>query len=392
MRIKHTYKVATDLHLQDSWPIDSEKFLVNFEVSEKRVIGISVESALPNDAFLPSITSTPNDSAKAQINIAKNAIDEEIRSYLLSVQGILSLFTSFKIEFLNAKLDWIPENEEEKSKLKLVSFGVQLGENEDTPNYLPFDLVAKATFSAPRLAGIETPLNFFRCGDRDLKDQRHIDAFYSFFFFLETLYAPGFSDPKKVKEKLRSSPEILAALREMRETNDRPNNRTTQKIKNLLAKNDVDLISHLVDVRGNLHHHALKRKGVWHPDRSHEYEGEAAILQEITHTISMNATLSAIYSPSADQDFRRSLEKADTFVKLEAHVTIVTKGSTLKSEVFPVKIAGTRATPALVNFAYRKVREAVHSMHNGATLSACRITSNDGTKNHAMYSTHLLRF
>ena len=55
--------------------------------------------------------------------------------------------------------------------------------------------------------------------------------------------------------------------------------RRVRRMADLLKLTDTELIEHLVDTRGNLHHHALPRKkGSWHPGKNREFQAEALFL------------------------------------------------------------------------------------------------------------------
>lgn len=65
---------------------------------------------------------------------------------------------------------------------------------------------------------------------------------------------------------------------------------------------DEALINHLVDTRGNLHHHAQRRKEIWHPDKSEAVIAEASALELIVHEIAITAALNTMYA--ADKNTR----------------------------------------------------------------------------------------
>jgi hypothetical protein len=46
--------------------------------------------------------------------------------------------------------------------------------------------------------------------------------------------------------------------------------------------------------RGNLHHHALRRPGIWHPEKPERFEAEVLILQSIAHSIALEEVFSLI--------------------------------------------------------------------------------------------------
>ena len=151
-------------------------------------------------------------------------------------------------------------------------------------------------------------MSFLAKGRRDIYAGRYIDAFYSHYFFLETQFAPGYSNPTKVKEKFEAAPEIFAALREVRQAASKQ--RSVRRMRELLKLTDVELVGHLVDTRGKLHHHALPRqKGSWHPDKHDEFEAESLLLSYLTNEISQSQNLPLLFDEAVTEQVKDAAKR-----------------------------------------------------------------------------------
>jgi hypothetical protein len=269
---------------------------------------------------LPKISPSNEPKVKLHVDVGKSAHNDEVTDYLMVVQGMLSLLGTFTIDFNKRQVNWEAENEDERAKLSLFSYNVTTDKNVDAPSPFTFDFIARTVFSAAYSAHYELPLTFIRRGLQDMRNDRFIDAFYNFFFFLETQFAPGYSNPKVVAQKLLEASSVTAALQSTRE-DLRRYSRRPPKLFSLLALSERELITHLVDTRGNLHHHALRRPGTWHPEKPERFEAEALIARSIVHSIAMKEALSLIFSQEQDDAFIESAREVGAMFKLQANVT-----------------------------------------------------------------------
>ncbi|MHC6157006.1 hypothetical protein ACVSQB_35215 [Bradyrhizobium elkanii] len=320
MFVIYTYPVRSTLSARDRWPIEVDKFRVEFGENAGVISSVSVAVRLDDDVALPTISPSTDSRVKLHINVGKSAHNDEVTDFLMVAQGMLCLIGTFTIDFNKRQVAWEPENDDERAKLGLYSYSVSADDVVEDQSPFTFDFVARTVFTAASSGHYEVPLTFLRRGLQDMKNDRFIDAFYDFFFFLETQFAAGYSNPTVVAEKLMGASSVKKALQVARENLSR-HRAHVPKLLSLLALGDAELIAHLVDTRGTLHHHALRRPGIWHPEKPERFEAEAEILQSIAHSIGLEEAMSLIYSPEQDAAFMGNVRKADAMFKLEANIT-----------------------------------------------------------------------
>ena len=106
------------------------------------------------------------------------------------------------------------------------------------------------------------------------------------------MFAPGYSDPKRVSEKFLKAKEIRDAIAAARQDGECPALFKRNELKALLSKTDDEMVRCLVETRGSLHHHSRHRPK-WHPEKAVEHEAEAVLIQSIATTIALNEVVKA---------------------------------------------------------------------------------------------------
>jgi hypothetical protein len=184
MRVKYHYPVKSNIPLPKKRPIKVEKYFVELSEENGRVNSIAVSATLYSTARLPTFVA-PND---AKVDIAIDAGDAAfspaVQDFLITVQGTLSLLGQFSIDLSTCKTEFIPESEEEKSKITINNYRLEMGKpvvNDAVP--LPSEDLAQIISAAPELSDYQVPLSFIRRGIEDMGQDRYVEAFYNFSFF-----------------------------------------------------------------------------------------------------------------------------------------------------------------------------------------------------------------
>lgn len=120
---------------------------------------------------------------------------------------------------------------------------------------------------------LKIPLAFIREGRNDLEAERNINAFFSFYFFLEGLYGNGKWRSRAVKAEFKKSRHVRDAATAVMSHFDEPE--FEQHLLNLREFLEADgleytvdgVIDLLVNLRGNLHHFSVSNSTavVGHP-------------------------------------------------------------------------------------------------------------------------------
>ena len=299
MKCKYTFKINGYLKATGLKPITIRGWTFEFSANEGIVDGLSVIVPANNPEDLPSILQTPGSRSKATINVPSPSylfIKRDVRA----IEGALSLFGVDTID-LNAPLkEWLPENEEEKTKLELIDFKSDRGEVDVSklPN-VSFDIIARAVISADDIADIEPQLAFCRKGIVDRNEERYIEAIYDFYFFIESLFAQGKTKNPRVKEAFKQSNELRESIEEVLKNPQviiSPRHDELHSFMKQYGGMSVDdIIEHIVDLRGFLHHHTPKRKNAWHPEEHKRYESAANLLGAIAFSVAMRRVIGYLY-------------------------------------------------------------------------------------------------
>jgi hypothetical protein len=206
MRCEYRFKVDGKLRLEKDAAIDVDGMTFQFHTVESgRVAHISVIVPVPRETDWPTVAETPQAREKASINIPSpgwTAFREELRT----IEGMLSLHGLDSIETDTVRITWLPESADEAARLQLHS--IEIGNSARDDREFPstaFDVVARCVLGAAGARDLQVPLSFFRKGRLDMIDRRFIEAFYDFYFVIETLFANGKSRAAAVKQEFAAS-------------------------------------------------------------------------------------------------------------------------------------------------------------------------------------------
>ncbi len=389
MLVRYTYPINTNLSVDESWPINVGPYRIEWSISDGRITELVIIVRVPKNLMdqLPRVTTNPTPGIAAGISVGTLPLSEETDQFLRTFRGVLGFFSQFEIELARRHISWMPENDEERSQLQLYSFTSAVQKVQYTAVRTPFDLIVRSAFSADELADFEVALSFLRKADRDLDEMRYIDAFYSLFFFLETLFAPGFSSPERVKRKFKEARPIQEALSKL-QMPDNASGTDVAAYRSILSMGPDGIIDHLVTLRGNLHHHALSRKPqVWHPEEPERFRVDTLILHSIVHQIAFSRTMKCLYGPSMERQLMESAEQNNAVTTLEIHpVGLGPNGVRLYLNPMACRLPTTRPSTLAVLNADAEFRERMSELYPNQDIVSYEITSENGETIFAAYN------
>lgn len=386
MLYKCTFPVVTSLLLSEHWPVQAGDLKIEWKTENGLIIEVSVSAPMAESDQLPGVSQSTTPGIALDVYLADSVQHDRIEQKLRTVQGILHLFSAIEIDFDAVKVDWIPDSDAERSQLKMFSYVRKVERaNVNEPRTLGFEFITRAIASADAAASFEIPLNFLRRGNKDIHAGRYIEAFYNLFFFLETLYAPGFSNPGKVKHKLLSASTVVDSLKKAKGKLSANQKVRSPRLSQLLLLSDTDLIGHLVDLRGTLHHHALPREGIWHPDKPGEFREEAFILQDLVHEIAMGEMMPIFFSAECARDVMQYAERAGAILSLRIESIAIVNGVEKAMESVRFRIPGKSVNKEIVNSIDLKLRKTFPGGTHDAELKEYRIMSDDHVHCYAVY-------
>jgi hypothetical protein len=291
---EYTYPLTGDMFMPEHWPIEWDQYRVTWTVNEGKAESVTVAVRTADLSGLPRIDRNPRPGLAANIHIGDQPYRNEVQSILRTASGLLGFFAHSGIDFERPTIEWEAETAEERAKLQMYSYKVEPSAPKE-PLAISYDLVARCFLSSIPASEKEIPLSFMARGRRAMQTGQYIDAYYSYFFFFETQFAPGLSNPKRVSAKLKATAEVAGAMEEAREMANQEVRRARQ-MGELLRLSDDALIDLLVETRGKLHHHALPRRtGSWHPEKHDEFESEALFLSFLAHVVSQRQNVPLLF-------------------------------------------------------------------------------------------------
>lgn len=288
MLVRYRLPVLGRLRIEFSFPIKTQIFSYDFEADELGVVKFINATAQVNDRSLwPKITRTPQPGIAADIQLT-SPFFPILRKDLRAAEGVLALFGVDEIRTDEAEEFWEPESEAEKADLSLYSFKRNKEiTHPSTWQRVPFDLVARSLIVAERAASFEIALNFFRKGSLDVQSEHYLDAVLDFLFMVETTYANGKFKTAQVEQEYLASDELIKLIEETTTHPElihavRHHNRIQQDFEAKYAnKAASEIISYLINLRGELHHHSSRKRGTWHPTEHIRFGADAFFLQQL---------------------------------------------------------------------------------------------------------------
>lgn len=223
-----------------------------------------------------------------------------------SISAYLSLYGARGINTDAFKIDWIPENQDERENLHLMSFSHQAADDVDLPReIIPPEVIARCIAVAQSDPDLVEALTFFQYGHADMNQSRYVDAFYDFFFVLESLFANGKFKSHAVKEEFRNSIELQETIAPIIQENSREA-AFLRRDNSELWKTHCDgktckqISDFLVDTRGTLHHHNKKMRRKWSPTRQREYKFHAELIDQIASSLCLKFGIKSMFELSVD--------------------------------------------------------------------------------------------
>jgi hypothetical protein len=317
MKCKYTFPIEGHLRFSMGINFSLGNRLYQFDVKENLLSSLSVTISSFPEVYLPKITLRKEGEVKASISVPRDPNWEDLVSDIRTIEGALCIWGVREINVEDCATEWIPESDLEKEKVDLFSFSRSRGKRpaSELPE-APLDLYVRSVLAASDLKILETPLNFFRRGIIDIFEQRYIDAIYNFYFVFETLFANGTFKKNQVISEFLSSAILCDAIENFKKNPDfyllAGHNISSQDFaKTYGQKNKEQIIEHIVDLRGFLHHHTCDRKDIWHPAKQRKYAMDALALLSICQQILSARVSGVLFSENKITEFLNTIVKSD---------------------------------------------------------------------------------
>lgn len=382
MRAQLTYPARASFHLIEHWPLDASDITIRFEVADAAITAIVCIwplSLADRPPRIQPLAEGQSGIGKVDFYLARRS---DVEHLVRTIQGLLALHGTIDVDYERPTLTWLADNPDEEMGIKLTLSAKPPAVDLYKPETLDFGVIARAVLGAPSLAAREIALSFLRRSRRDLKERRYIESIYNSFFFLETQFAPGFSDPKKVARRFKDNTTIrdaLAAIR--RDPVDPPRGfTTTEELAiwddrvNALKRTDGEILDELVALRGRLHHHAPKGPEPWHPDKSVGYRVPAHTLHDIAFACAHLLVGPTLTDDVLDASLMRSAERAGAVTEFHFAAEGMFPARGAAQLTIGIVMAGTAIDRAMVASADRAFRRALDEQEPDARLDGYTIT------------------
>lgn len=317
MKCKYSFPIKGYLKFSLGIHFTKGKRQYEFKVKNGFITHICVIISDYPKQSLPKLERHKEGKVKASISIPNDPYWDDIVSDIRTIEGSLCLWGLKEIDIDNSDIEWLPESEEEKKELHLYSF--KLFKINEPPDNMPdaqMDLLVRSILAVEDIKESEVPLNFYRRGRIDITEGRFIEAIYDFYFALETLYGNGKFKKSQILSEFIASTELMNAIDKIEEIISPNLKADSKKLKQLkekyLEETKEKILEHIIDIRGFLHHHTLKRKDIWHPATQKDYEVDAEVLLAICHYILSKKVVDVLFKEDRLNEFHGTkVESAD---------------------------------------------------------------------------------
>tara|TARA_R110000751_G_scaffold18344_2_gene55951 strand:- start:672 stop:1601 length:930 start_codon:yes stop_codon:yes gene_type:complete len=291
---KYKFKIESGVRVDRVFPLSVDQYVINFEIKNEEIVAIEILE--PTD--LTQISKVTSEAGKIK-NIDVRGVDpNKFRSHLKLAEGLLSVFGIRSIDVDGCVVTWIPANEEESKLLELYEFGFGLIGPDENKEKIPFSLVAQAVIAGFDNKCYEVSLSFYRKGKNDMAVREYVDAFYDFYFVLETLFGDGKTKNAQIEKNLLSSKKVSLAIGEAKKQSHLIELVSKEIVSpfDYMNSSPEEIIKHIVLRRGFLHHHNPRHPRAWSPDLQKEFHLDAAFIMSVAHHIIWGKVKSYIYA------------------------------------------------------------------------------------------------
>lgn len=205
-----------------------------------------------------------DEKVKLHIAIERDAtLYDELESDFQYIESALAFIGKLqRIHWSDPKQEWIPETDEEKSKLKVFSAHFTRKPSE-IPTRLKDECFVDVLRQKDRFDCLTTLKSFYRKGKNSFDQALYIDAFYNFYFIIEDLFGEGKTKNKQIEESFKTSTELKRIIKWIMDTFINTNEKHHKSISNILREKNLQntpegIIKLLIRMRGQLHHYTSK--------------------------------------------------------------------------------------------------------------------------------------
>lgn len=302
MKCRISYPVVGHLRFQKHIAVPHAGWEYGF-VTDKDgvVVRVGITISVPNKGDWPRASGSPKSGVKLHLKAHPPGLPL-VRSRLLAMQGVLSLYGLERIDFRQEFYEWLPETPEEKAELEVYSFGMKVERSVESVPFCPLEIFIRSVLAVDGLNKSERWLNLFRRAHLRHQDGDYLDAVRCHYFILEGLFGGGKYRQKDVTPNMISSNVLRKAFDEAvrDETPVRPEDAQAWEAARAFARKAKyeGWVRHVVALRGRLQHHGPVGPKSWHPEEQDALRGDAILLSMVNLQVLFEEIQPAMWNPS----------------------------------------------------------------------------------------------
>ncbi len=284
MKIRYTFRVEGTFRLAKSRDIvlPDQNAILTPVLSTSRILkALSLTFPLGEPFELPTFRASAEPSIAAEIEIPLAPHQDSASECARRIEAYLSPLGVTAIDTEQPGVKWIPESEEDRRRLSLISMSSEPGVPDGAhPVWRDAVLKKASRLPAPDTA-LHAQLGFFRSGWAQIKRFRYVEAYFLLFFFIEGLFGQGKIKTKPLEASFLASTELLNAIlyAQAKRTSQR---KQMDEWANLSA---AEAVKKLITLRGFIAHNSSKRKEKWHPDEQSTHAADTMFLLDVATQI-----------------------------------------------------------------------------------------------------------
>jgi len=278
MKCTYIFGVSSDLPMEHPLQFTSNSVKFSFEPENKCLGKLIAE--ISNVQFTNTEPLKVGHDGIPCITIPVDPAFSILSKELFALRGTLFMWGVTDIDIDGAEHKWEPETEEEMQYQNVLGF--QTKQEAGNPNMkLPLDILVRMTVSRDKLIEYEIPCEFYRRGYKDLNKGQYIEAIYDFYFLIEYMWGNGQFKKSSIINTLMKSEFTKFITLALKEPSSKiiTNKHDYDIFRSRYLKSDMKkIVTHIVDLRGFLHHQSIKRKSNWNPNNNTEFRVDAEFL------------------------------------------------------------------------------------------------------------------
>ncbi len=315
MRCMYTFELFGALRPERLLAFELDDFRFEFDVCKdsgeirKLMVSFPIDE---ND--VATYNESPYETTKANISL-KQPRWERVLEVVLHIGGAWGLWGLQEILVNDAVTTYIPESGEDERAITVNNFKVTRSKQpflEDLPRLKPEYLVLPI-ITAVKTENHDVRLSFYRRGLQDVLNGEYIEAFYDFYFMLESTYGDGQTKNTNIQKKFIEAEFLRLTIEETVLSKSYKNGLPIE----LRSRYESDygglevsaFIKKIVKIRGLLHHHNNKRHDGWQPTKQNNYRLEALMLQDICCRVGIELFYESVNQTDAEAVYKQLIEK-----------------------------------------------------------------------------------